>query len=187
MTAIAKLQAELADIDQQLDEKREEQSGEEGLLNEVIEGEGDKQKITAKAVKARLKEIGKDPDYADERAALLEYAALLDKKDKIKASLKTAEEDLEAKLDAKYPKLTEDEVKTLVVDDKWLVHIGRCLRSELDRVSQNLTGPHPSACRALPDTAAQARQKMSMSLPPKSRRTCVIWGRYGTNKRFQEK
>ena len=138
--SIAKLQAQLADIDQQLDEKREEQSGEEGLLNEVIEGEGDKQKIAAKAVKARLKEIGKDPDYVDERAALLEYEALLDKKDKIKAHLKTAEEGLEAKLDAKYPKLTEDEVKTLVVDDKWLVHIADCLRSELDRVSQSLTG-----------------------------------------------
>jgi len=138
--SIAKLQAQLTDIDQKLDEKREEQSGEEGLLNEVIEGEGDKQKITAKAVKARLKEIGKDPDYDDERAALLEYAALLDKKDKIKAHLKTAEEGLEAKLDAKYPKLTEDEVKTLVVDDKWLTHIAGCLRSELDRVSQNLTG-----------------------------------------------
>ena len=39
-------------------------------MNEVIEGEGDKQKITAKAVKARLKIIGKDPDYGDERAAL---------------------------------------------------------------------------------------------------------------------
>ena len=35
-----------------------------------LEGEGDKQKITAKSVKARLKEIGKDPDYADERQAL---------------------------------------------------------------------------------------------------------------------
>jgi type I restriction enzyme M protein len=138
--AIAKFEAKLAEIDQQLDEKREEQSGEEGLLNEVIEGEGDKQKITAKAVKARLKDIGKDPDYADERASLLEYAALLDKKDKIKANLKIAEEDLEAKLDAKYPKLTEDEVKTLVVDDKWLTHLAGCLRSELDRVSQNLTG-----------------------------------------------
>ena len=137
---IAKFEAELADIDQQLDEKREEQSGEEGLLNEVIEGEGDKQKITAKAVKARLKEIGKDPDYADESAALEEYADLLDKKDKVKAKLKSAEEDLEAKLDAKYTKLTEEEVKTLVVDDKWLTHLAACLRNELDRVSQNLTG-----------------------------------------------
>ena len=60
--AIAALEAELARIEQQLDEKREEQGGEEGLLAEVIEGEGEKQKITAKAVKARLKEIGHDPD-----------------------------------------------------------------------------------------------------------------------------
>jgi type I restriction enzyme M protein len=76
--AIAALEAELAGIEQQLDEKREEQSGEEGLLAEVIEGEGEKQKITAKALKARLKEIGRDPDYAEERQALEDYAALLD-------------------------------------------------------------------------------------------------------------
>lgn len=138
--AIARFEAELTDIDQQLDEKREEQSGEEGLLIEVIEGEGDKLKITAKGIKARLKIIGKDPDYADERAALEDYADLLDKKDKVKAKLKTAEEDLEAKLDAKYPRLTEDEVKALVVADKWMPHLAAGVRNELDRVSQNLTG-----------------------------------------------
>ncbi|HUZ96771.1 MAG TPA: N-6 DNA methylase [Edaphobacter sp.] len=138
--AIASLEAELAAIEQQLDEKREEQSGEEGLLNEVIEGEGDKQKIAPKDVKARLKEIGKDPDYADECAALQEYATLLDEKDSIKDRLKTAEEELETKLGAKYPKLTEDEIKALVVDDKWLARIADGVQSELDRVSQNLTG-----------------------------------------------
>jgi type I restriction enzyme M protein len=76
--AIAALEAELASIEQQLDEKREEHSGEDGLLAEVIEGEGEKQKITAKAIKARLKELGRDPDYAEERQALEDYAALLD-------------------------------------------------------------------------------------------------------------
>ena len=70
---MAAVEAELAGIEQQLDEKREEQSGEEGLLAEVMEGEGEKQKITAKAVKARLKEIGRDPDYAEEREALEDY------------------------------------------------------------------------------------------------------------------
>ena len=119
---------------------REEQGGEEGLLAEVIEGEGDKQKITAKAVKARLKEIGKDPDYADERQALEEYAALLDQQADAKARLKAAQEDLDAKLDAKYPKLTEDEIKTLVVDDKWLATLAAAVQGELDRVSQTLTG-----------------------------------------------
>jgi type I restriction enzyme M protein len=137
--AIEALEAKLADVEQQLQEMMEENSGEEGLLAEVIEGEGDKQKITAKAVKARLKEIGKDPDYADERKALQDYAALLDKQTDIKAKLKAAQDDLEAKLDAKYPKLTEDEIKQLVVDDKWLATLADAVQGELDRVSQTLT------------------------------------------------
>jgi type I restriction enzyme M protein len=138
--AIAALEAEIAGIEQQLDEKREEQSGEEGLLAEVIEGEGEKQKITAKAVKARLKEIGREPDYAEERQALDDYAQLLDQQADAKARLKAVQEDLEAKLDAKYPTLTEDEIKTLVVDDKWLATIAASVQGELDRVSQTLTG-----------------------------------------------
>ncbi len=137
--AIAAIENELIALEQQLDETREEQSGEEGLLVEVIEGEGEKQKITVKAVKARLKEIGRDPDYADERQALEAYAVLLDKQADVKARLKAAQEDLEAKLDAKYPKLIEDEIKTLVVDDKWLAAIAAAVQGELDRVSQTLT------------------------------------------------
>lgn len=138
--AIAALEADIASIEQQLDETREEQSGEEGLLAEVIEGEGEKQKITAKAVKARLKDIGRDPDYADERQALEAYAALLDQQAAAKTRLKTAQDDLEAKLDAKYPTLTEDDIKTLVVDDKWLATLAAAVQGELDRVSQTLTG-----------------------------------------------
>ena len=118
---------------------RSEQSGEEGLLAEVIEGEGEKQKITAKALKTRLKEIGRDPDYAEERQALEDYSKLLDQQADTKARLKAAQEDLEAKLDAKYPTLTEDEIKTLVVDDKWLATIAAAVQGELDRVSQTLT------------------------------------------------
>ena len=137
--AIETLEAKLADVEQQLQEMMEENSGEEGLLAEVIEGEGDKQKITAKTVKARLKEIGKDPDYADERKALQDYTALLDKQTNIKAKLKAAQDDLETKLDAKYPKLTEEEIKQLVVDDKWLVILADAVQGELDRVSQTLT------------------------------------------------
>ena len=140
--AIAALEAELASIEQQLDESLEEQSGEEGLLTEVIEGEGEKQKITAKAVKARLKEIQCNPDLAEEgeKEALEAYAALLDQQSDTKTRLKAAQDDLEAKLDAKYPKLTEDEIKTLVVDDKWLSTLCTAIQGELDRVSQTLTG-----------------------------------------------
>ncbi len=138
--AIEALDNQLATLEQQLEEMREENSGEDGLLAEVIEGEGDKQKIAAKAVKARLKEIGKDPLYADERAALEAYADLLDQQSEAKAERKTAQEDLEEKIDAKYPKLTEAEIKTLVVDDKWMARLSAAVQGELDRVSQTLTG-----------------------------------------------
>ena len=137
--AIEALEAKLADIEHQLQEMMEENSGEEGLLAEVIEGEGDKQKIAVKVVKARLKEIGKDPDYADERKVLQDYSALLDKQTDIKSKLKAAQNDLEVKLDAKYPKLTEEDIKQLVVDDKWLATLARDVQGELDRVSQTLT------------------------------------------------
>jgi type I restriction enzyme M protein len=147
--AIAALEAELAGIEQQLDEKREEQSGEEGLLADVFAGETDeeKEKNTQTLLKARkanaqtrLKDIGKDPDYADERKALEEYSDLLDQQADAKARLKAAQDDLEAKLDAKFPKLTEDDIKTLVVDDKWLATLAAAVQGELDRVSQTLTG-----------------------------------------------
>jgi type I restriction enzyme M protein len=137
--SIEAFERELGEIEQQLDEQREEQGGEEGLLAEVVEGEGDNQKITAKAIKARLKEIGKDPEFADERTALEDYAALLEKQSEARSRLKAAKEDLDAKLDAKYPKLTEDEIKTLVVDDKWLASLAVAVQGELDRVSQTLT------------------------------------------------
>ena len=137
--AIEAVEQELAKIEQQLDEQKEEQGSEDGLLEEVIEGEGDKRKITAKAVKTRLKEIGKDPDFADERKALDDYAGLLDKQSDAKSRLKQAQEDLDDKLAAQYPKLTEEEIKTLVVNDKWLATLAAAVQVELDRVSQTIT------------------------------------------------
>jgi len=138
--AIEALDNQLATLEQQLDEMREENSGEEGLLAEVIEGEGDKQKITAKSVKDRLKEIGTDPNFADEQKALQAYQDLLDKQSDAKGWRKKTQEDLDAKIDGKYPKLTEAEIKTMVVDNKWMARLSVAVQGELNRVSQNLTG-----------------------------------------------
>ena len=131
---------QFATLEQQLDEMRQENSGEDGLLAKVIEGEGDKQKIVAKAVKAQLEEIGKDPLYADERAALEAYASLLKQQKETKAKRKAAQENLDKKIDAKYPTLTEAEIKALVVDDKWMTRVSAAVQGELDRVSQTLSG-----------------------------------------------
>jgi type I restriction enzyme M protein len=158
--AIEALDNQLATLDQQLDEMREEHSGEDGLLAEVIEGEGDKQKIAKKAIKAQLKEIGKDPLFADERAALETYAALLEQQSEAKARHKAAQEDLGQKIDAKYPKLTKAEIKTLVVDDKWITRLSAAVQSELDRVSQTLT----SRIRQLAERYATPLPKLTEEL-----------------------
>jgi hypothetical protein len=42
--------------------------------------------------------------------------------------LKDAEADLDAKAYARYPKLTESEIKTVVVDDKWLAALDAAIR-----------------------------------------------------------
>jgi type I restriction enzyme M protein len=137
---IETLESDLLVLDQQLKEMMDENSGEDGLLTEVIEGEGNKQKISAKAVKSRLKEVGKDVDYTDELNVLQKYAMLLDKQTKFKSDLNVAQEDLTEKIIAKYLQLTEDEVKALVIEDKWITIITRAVKSELSGVAQTLTG-----------------------------------------------
>ena len=138
--AIDALEVELGTVEQKLDELKDEHGVEGGLLEEVVEGEGDRRKVTEKALTARLKEIGKDPDFSDERKVLKEYAAVLDRQSDTKGRLKAAQKALEAKVAVKYGQLSETEVKSLVVEDKWLAQLAADVRGELDRVSQTLTG-----------------------------------------------
>jgi len=135
--AIEKLETEVAAIEQVMEEMTEEHSGEDGLLEEA---KNDKAKLTKASVAARLKEIKGDPDASDERKALNDCLALIEKEAATSAKAKDAQKALEAKVAAQYGKLTEDEIKTLVVDDKWLAALAAAVQGELDRVSQTLTG-----------------------------------------------
>lgn len=135
--AIESLEAESAVIVQGMEEMAEEHAGDEGLLGEV---KNEKGKITRAAVTTRLKEIKGDAEFADEQKVLEDYLALLGKEAEANDQVKKAQKELEAKVAAKYGKLTEGEIKTLVVDDKWLATLAAAVQSELDRVSQALTG-----------------------------------------------
>ena len=55
------------------------------------------------------------------------------------ATLAEAETALDLLAYKKYPQLTEAEIQTLVVDDKWLSTLAAAIQGELDRVSQTLT------------------------------------------------
>ena len=67
------------------------------------------------------------------------YLKLLEQDTKINAELKVALKALENKVVAKYPTLTETEIKTLVTDHKWMHTIATAITTEMERVSQALT------------------------------------------------
>ncbi len=134
------LEAKLKKVEQEIQDLIDEDGGEDGILSEVIEGEIDKQKITLKVVKARIKEIKGDVNYADELIALNSCLELLEKQVTLKAQIKTASEDLDEKLDGKYPNLKEEEIKSLVINEKWFESISSVVKGELNRVSGTLAG-----------------------------------------------
>lgn len=137
--AVAQLETEREAIVRQMEELDEEHGSEEGLL---LEAKNDKGKITKASVRARLTTLKKenDPANQDECTLLQEYSDLIEKAAAAAKKVKDAQKKLDAKVRAKYSALTEDEIKTLVVDDKWLATLREDVHSELDRVSQALTG-----------------------------------------------
>jgi type I restriction enzyme M protein len=130
--AIDKLAAKLESATAQITELEEEHGGEEGAF-------ADLDKVNKANVTARLKEIKGDKDAKDEAAVLNDWLKLNTEEADLKKRLKEAEAALDAQAYARYPKLTESEIKTLVVDDKWLAALDAAIHGEMDRVSQQLT------------------------------------------------
>ena len=71
--------------------------------------------------------------------ATARYLELLDRHAALKAEVKEADAALDLLAYEKYPQLEEEEIKTLVVDDKWLAALEVAVQEELERVSQTLT------------------------------------------------
>lgn len=135
-TVIEKLEAECAALQQQIEEMAEEHGGEDGLLADAV---NDKGKLTKASATARLKEIKDDAEGADEIKALNEYLALVRQEAATVDKLSEAEDALIERVATRYTKLSDDEIKVLVVADKWLGALAAAVRGELDRVSQKLT------------------------------------------------
>jgi type I restriction enzyme M protein len=126
-------QAELEAATAALVELEEEHGGEEGAL-------GSLEKIAKPEVSARLKEIKSDKDSTDDADVLRRWLELSESETALKRAVREQDAALDKLAYEKYPALTEAEIKTLVVDDKWMAHLAAAVRGELDRVSQTLTG-----------------------------------------------
>ncbi|RJQ71870.1 MAG: type I restriction-modification system subunit M [Desulfobacteraceae bacterium] len=134
---IEQLQAEKEAVSQELEAFVEEHSGEEGLLEDA---KTDKGKVTKGSVRARITEIRNDTEMRDELAVLLQCQEMIDREAAADKAAKEAQKALDLKVFKKYPTLTVDDIKTLVVQDKWLAAMEAQVRGEIERVTQQLAG-----------------------------------------------
>ncbi|MDD3228156.1 MAG: type I restriction-modification system subunit M [Oscillospiraceae bacterium] len=118
-----------------LEELTEEQTGEDGALSDCL---NDKDKVDAKAVAAKLKELKRTAPKGEDCAVLSEYTELskrLKDQSKIVKVLYAALDKLERD---KYAKLTEEEIKELLVNRKWYYSIFDGIKALYITTSHNM-------------------------------------------------
>jgi len=125
------LQARIDTITQELESCIEEHTGDEGLLSEAL---NDKDKVTKASIAARLK-LAKD---AEEKNLLKTVKQLFEQEAQAKKELKAAQDLLDLAVFKKYSALSESEIKSLLVNGKWLETLKANIIADIERVTQQM-------------------------------------------------
>jgi type I restriction enzyme M protein len=134
-------QAELETLLAQIAELEEEHgstgspqgNGEEGAFAEL-------DKINKAEINKRLKDIKGDKSLAHEIEILKKWLALDEQQSTCKTDIKKLDDNLDKLAYEKYPTLSEADIKNIVIHLKWLPAIQSAVKTEMERVSQQLTG-----------------------------------------------
>ena len=145
-----KVETARAAAEERLNNLAEEYGGEEMLLSEYS---NDKGEFTKKLVTDGLKVMGLDKD---EKKVLQEVSDAFD----AEADAKKASKDLEELVIARYQKLTDAEIKTLLIQTKWIGAVSASIETVLDSVRRILSGRLQTLAsrydNTLPTIAAEA-------------------------------
>ena len=131
-SALDATQTELEATTASVAELEEEAGGEEGYLGAL-------DKVAKGDVNARLSEIKSDRNATDEASVLRQWLKLSETENTLKRVAREQEVRLDKLAYEKYPALTETDIKTLVVNNKWMVRLSTAVHGELERVSHTLT------------------------------------------------
>ena len=134
--AIDALQARQETAARELEEFVEEHTG-DGLLEDAV---NDKGKVTKASVTERLKAIRYELESDEERDALKHCRTLIEADAEAGKAVKEAQARLDEQVLARYGVLTEVEIKTLAVEDKWFASIRGAIEGEVQRLTQQLAG-----------------------------------------------
>jgi type I restriction enzyme M protein len=125
--------ARAEELGREIDELAEEHGAEGGLLADALTDTG---KLTAASVKTREKSGEAD---AEEYPLLKQAAKLIAAEAAAKKSAKEAEAELTTAVFKAYPELTEGDIRTLVVQDKWITDITTAIGAEVEARTESLT------------------------------------------------
>lgn len=126
-------ESEAQEVTREIEELVEQCGVEGGELFQAITDEG---KMTKTSINDRLKAADVD---SGERIMLKKAKKLLAQEAAAKKAVKEAEEALTAATLAKYTELTEEEIRSLVVDDKWLTDIADLIEAEIEARTEQMT------------------------------------------------
>lgn len=135
-TALQKMEADKETLSATQTELEEEHNIEEGIFFDF-------DKINKGTVQKRLKAIDipkLKAENAEEIKVLKTYLRLVEDQVVLTKKIKVAAAQLDKIVLAKYKILTIDEIKQLVVDDKWMTTIEKSVKTEMERITQRLTG-----------------------------------------------
>lgn len=135
--AIERSEAEKENITREREELEEEHNIEDGFLESARDEATDK--LTKGSVKERIKKLKFDKDFGDEVEVLEKYLELVESETAANRNVRMAKAELDLLVFKQYEKLDIDEIKTLVIDDKWMTTLETAIKSELERIAQNLT------------------------------------------------
>ncbi|MDU5526673.1 MAG: N-6 DNA methylase [Finegoldia magna] len=156
---ISTINSTISEIDEKMNEIFEENSGEDGLINDAI---NDKGNITKKSLSDRIKKIDKIKDK-EEYELLISYQNLLKKKDSQNKELKSKTKSLDERIEEQYSKLTEKEIKDLLVDKKWMARINNDIKDAVDSEINNIAAKLVEISKRYETTLSQLEEKAENS------------------------
>ena len=169
---VDRLRAEEEAVARELEELVEDFSGEDGLLQGATSATG---KVTQAAVRARLKEVGNDPEESDERDVLEVCLELMKSLAAAKRKTKAARTALDSKTLARYATLTVAEIAEIVVDDKWMARV----EAKIGQQVEGLAGELVDRVRVLTGRYADALPELEWRVEDYGAKVSEHLGRMG--------
>jgi type I restriction enzyme M protein len=134
---LVSIETELESVQAEIVSFEEEHAGDEGVLSDAT---NDKGSITKTTLTAFIKDNKSNPAEKETLSIANDLLKLFNREAELKKDQKEKAIALDNLTLKAFKELTEENVRTLVVDDKWLTNIKTSIQTEIDAISQRLTG-----------------------------------------------